>query len=261
MGKRSLIAAIPTSISLVALCLLLPSATQAADRGGLVSESASLDMASAEDAQSPTPTSNTTTLYGSVRKRQAKLEATDAAGASLNATENDAQLQSEKAKDDAQRIFALAIKKLAAGEELSSEEYRSLGVGCVGFESTRTLFKEIGRITAVYRDFPAQQAGIRKGDRIISDSTDEEAKANPQQPRYQVTFAQAGTSAQINILRHGHPVTYTLTRMNVEDIQEPEIRQRWEDIIRRLGFPKEGAFTGTSLQDLKLNPNIGTDKL
>lgn len=242
-----------SSLILFVLSLLLSVPAKAAATGELVAESASMDVVKAPDTQAATPPASPVTLYGSVKKRQAALDAT--------ADDNSSKLESEQAANAQESLFRLAVKKLAAGAELSSDEYRSLNVGLVGFESSRTFFQPVGRIIAVYRNSPAENAGLRNGDRILSNDTDEEAKDNPLQPRYQITFAQAGTSAQMTILRHGQPVIYTLTRMNMEDIQEPEIRERWENIVRNLGFPKGGAFTGTSLQNLQFAPNIGTDKL
>ena len=255
---------VAASVSLMsfALSLFLSAPAPADAAGELVAESAAMDVVKAPDAA--TPPENTVTLYGSVKKRQAAIDATadDNAGKLQGAADdNVGKLQGEQAANAEESLFRLAVKKLAAGEELSSDEFRSLKVGLCGFESSRTFFQPVGRVTIVYRNSPADNAGIRRGDRILSNDTDEEAKANPEQPRYQVTFDQAGTSAEMTILRHGRPVVYTLTRMNMEDIQEPEIRQRWEDIVRSLGFPKGGAFTGTSMHDLKFAPNIGTDKL
>jgi hypothetical protein len=105
----------------------------------------------------------------------------------------------------------------------------------------------------VYADFPAEQAGIRVGDREICTDTDpDEARerANPQQPRWQVHFHQVGVPVDVTILRNKQPVKLTLITKNMEDIKEPKIRHMLEQTVLDLGYPKEGTFTGTSMHDL-----------
>jgi len=66
----------------------------------------------------------------------------------------------------------------------------------------------------------------------------------------QVTFAPEGSALNLTILRHKQPVRISLIRMNVEDIKEPRIRHEWEQMIRNLGYPHEGTFTGTRVSNL-----------
>jgi C-terminal processing protease CtpA/Prc len=169
----------------------------------------------------------------------------------LNATDNAAKLQSEQAASSAANLYALAVKKLVAGVALSSDEYRSLGAGCAGMETDRTFFQKIGRVSVVYPGSPADQAGIRVGDKVIQNDNDEQAKADPTKPLWEVQTGQAGTPVDITLLRHGKPVTLTLIRMNIEDIQDPEVRQTWERMISNLGYPKEGTFIAPSLRGLE----------
>src|SRR5271170_1160871 len=130
------------SLIAVALSLSLPLSVQADNTAKLMPETASLD--SGQPVNPDSPPTKTETLYGGVKKRQ---ELPDVTGTSqntlhdLNATDNDAKLQPEKASTDAASLYALAAKKLAAGQELSADEYRSLGVGCAGYESNRTFFQ------------------------------------------------------------------------------------------------------------------------
>ena len=63
--------------------------------------------------------------------------------------------------------------------------------------------------------------------------------------------SQAGAPIDITVLRDGKPEKVTLIRMNIEDIQETKYRKMWENTIRRLGFPKEGSYTGTSMRNLQ----------
>lgn len=150
------------------------------------------------------------------------------------------------------QLFRMAAEKLQNGYNLSADEYRALGVGCVGYESYRKYFQNIATVTAVYKDSPAAKAGIKVGDKIVDNQKDNEfAHANPQVRQVQIRLAQAGAPIDITVLRDGKPEKVTLIRMNIEDIQESKYRKMWENTIRRLGFPKEGNYTGTSLRNLQ----------
>src|SRR5215471_6885465 len=100
-------------ISLV-LSLLLSVPAHADPLQGLVAENASMDVVKAPDTQIATPSPGSVTLYGSVKKREAALDAT--------ADDNATKLQSEAAANAQESLFRLAVKKLAAGAELSSDE-------------------------------------------------------------------------------------------------------------------------------------------
>ena len=149
-------------------------------------------------------------------------------------------------------LHATAIKKFDAGKKLSAAEYRSLEAGCAGFEAHHIFFEDIATITVVYKDSPAYKAGISVGDKIVApeEEEDEKSEANPTQSRQKVKCGKAGTPVDLTVLRDGKPVTITLIRMNIEDIQEPEYRHNWEQILHRLGYPQGGSFSGTSLKDL-----------
>ncbi|MBS1956253.1 MAG: hypothetical protein JST89_18855 [Cyanobacteria bacterium SZAS-4] len=156
-------------------------------------------------------------------------------------------------------LYKLAVDKLSKGIKLTAEEYRSLGVGCVGMETDRTFFQNIAIISDVYRDSPADRAGLRKGDRLIDDrDNDEAAKEHPEIPRWKVTFGQAGTQSQYILLKHHKKVPITLTRMNIEDIADDNIRHEWEQIISKLGNPEQGEFEGVGTNPLSYKA-VGND--
>jgi C-terminal processing protease CtpA/Prc len=147
-------------------------------------------------------------------------------------------------------LYALAAKKLSQGVQLSAEEYRSLGVGCAGLEETSTFFQKTGKVTDVYPGSPADKAGIRVGDPIVAVTDDKTAKkeqANPDVPLWVVTLDKEGTHQDVTIIRHGKPITFSLTRINIEDIQDTNYRQKWEQMVSKLGYPQKGTFSGTSL--------------
>jgi C-terminal processing protease CtpA/Prc len=255
VSKYSLTGRMSNSLIAVALSVVLPLAVRADNVGGLRLETASLDVSQASNREAPASPPEKTMLYGKARKHDALPDATGAHGApqyqpdDLSATDNQATLAAEKASTAA-ILYALAAKKLAAGQQLSSNEYRSLGAGCAGYESDRTFFQQIAKVSAVYRGSPADKAGLRKGDKLIDIENDEDAKANPSVPIWGVTTGLAGTPVTLTVLRHGHPVAMTLIRMNIEDIEDPKIRQMWEDVIRNLGYPKDGTFIGPNLNNL-----------
>lgn len=158
----------------------------------------------------------------------------------------------EKHVSTDEQLFRIAAEKLQNGYSLSADEYRALGVGCVGYESYRKYFQNIAVVTAVYRDSPAAKAGIRVGDKIVDNQKDNDfAHANPHIKQVQIRLAQAGAPIDITVLRDGKPEKVSLVRMNIEDIQEPKYRKMWENTVRRLGFPKEGNYTGTNMRNLQ----------
>lgn len=147
-------------------------------------------------------------------------------------------------------LYKLSVKKLSDGVKLSAEEYRSLGVGCLGFESDRTFFQNIAIVSDVYSGSPADLAGIHVGDKLIEHDNDEAAREHPEIPRWKVSFGQAGTQKQIVVLRHHKPITLTLTRMNIEDIIDDQAREEWEQIIAKYGYLNAYEFEGVGQNPL-----------
>ncbi|HEY9758015.1 MAG TPA: PDZ domain-containing protein [Oculatellaceae cyanobacterium] len=148
-------------------------------------------------------------------------------------------------------IRALAVDKLRQHLNLTAEEFRSLRAGCVGYESNRTFFQPVAKVSVVYADSPAYKAGLRKGDQLLSKDKDPEAEADPSLPLTAVICGQEGDPVTITVLRHGQEVKLTMNRMNIEDIKEAKYRHQWEELIRELGYPKEGSFIGTDSHNLK----------
>jgi C-terminal processing protease CtpA/Prc len=201
-----------------ALCLQLPLAVQAQGARDLQSEIPSVDAAQSNNR------------LASTSDQPQNIAAPDSAGSPQAAS----------------HMFSLAAQKLSSGMTLSADEYRALGVGCTGFEADKPYFQNIAKVTVVYPGSPADKAEIRKGDRIVyTEKDNEQAIANPSIPQWQVKLGKAGTPIDIQVLRHGKPVTLTLVRMNIEDIADAQYRERWEKIVRDLGYKTEGTFTGT----------------
>ena len=168
---------------LLSFCLQLPAPTWADNNSvALLSETPRPDAVAPEPATTP----SSTFLYGNVRHRI--LNQDDNAQGSVS----DASLQAETPKQAETRLRAAAYKKLAQGFNLSSDEYRSLGVGCIGYESLRTFFQSKGKIIAVYKNSPAEKAGLKINETVIQDASDNEAKADPTVPLWSVSLAKEG---------------------------------------------------------------------
>jgi C-terminal processing protease CtpA/Prc len=144
-------------------------------------------------------------------------------------------------------LYPIAVQKLTSGMKLSAEEYRSLGAGCIGMEYDRPFFQNRAIVSTVYKDSPADRAGLREGDTIIdnNDQDDDDAKEHPEIPQWKVTCGQAGTDVTVTVLRHNKPVNITLTRMNIEDITNETARHEWEKVLSELGHPTEGEYSYT----------------
>jgi hypothetical protein len=242
-GLNRLAMAMSAGLMAVALSLPLAQAAQADGGGSLKSEAAEMDVTGASTPPASPAPAPTETLYGGVRQSQ---DARDASGA---------KLQGETAAAAPSDVYALAVKKLASGAELSSDEYRSLEFGTTGLETNRTFFQNIATVIAVYKGSPGEAAGIRVGDKMIDNTDDEKAKADPTKPLTGVTITKAGTTAHLTFLRHGTPVQIDIVRMNIEDISEKKYRQMWEQMVRNLG-QREGTFIGGSVKELEHSPNI-----
>ena len=255
---QCLIATMATGFAATFVGLQLPNAAIATQLDLLRAETASSDTQSSSSASdsagfvgdtrhdvtkgelSPLPVK---TLQGGVRKHQAAVDANDTGN-----LQNAQQDQTAAAESPLREV---ALKKLAAKVELTSEEYRSLGAGCSGYESYRPFFQPVARVTVVYADSPADKAGLKKGDKIISHDDDSSAKDNPTVPLDAVTCGQAGTPVHITALRRGQEVELTMIRMNIEDIKETKYRKQWEQLLRDLGYPQSGTYVGRNLKSLK----------
>jgi hypothetical protein len=237
---------------IVSLVWFLIAPAAKADDTALMPEIGTIDA-------SPTPPPQAavlenTVLQGGVKKHQhPDLPPADPQNQPMQAGagDNQAALQANHDQRDDDPLFQEAAAKLDAGKKLTAEEYRSLQAGCCGYESDRTFFTSVAKVSVVYKDSPAEKAGIHRGDKIYDPQNDDEARSDPTQPRHAVTCGRAGTDETIILLKHNQKVPVTLTRMNIEDIQEPEYRHEWEKVLRQLGYPKDGTYSGTSMKNLK----------
>jgi len=174
------------------------------------------------------------TLYGGVTKREQIPVAS---------TGDDTNLQPETATADA---YKLAVQKLSSGAQMTAEDYRDLGIGVDGIDAEKFPDKKYAKIISVYPGSPADLAGIRVGEKLVW----KHAKDYRPGDHISFTFKKAGEPMDVTVIRHGKPVTFTLICQNMEDIRVARIRHVWEDVAQRLGYPHEGAYSGTNEFDL-----------
>jgi C-terminal processing protease CtpA/Prc len=145
------------------------------------------------------------------------------------------------------------VRKLENHEQLSADEFRSLGIGVIGLDAVQQCDERYETVTRIYTDSPADRAGIRVGDKLVARSSRDVTaswRAHPLQKEYVVRFDKEGIGRDIVLLRHGERIRVRLVPMNIEDIEEPDLRQFWEQTAYQLGEPQSGIFFGQSLNDL-----------
>jgi len=239
---------IPRLVLSLLLCAQLPLAARADQAPALQPETASLDaqqpkQPKATDAQTTTTTTATTTttmLNGSVHKNESSTAA-DINNPSQNppqnsqTTDSSAKLQAETGSKDAAPPYALALQKLAAREKLSADDYRSLGIGVIGYETSRTYFQNEAIVTDVFPGCPAAQAGMRVSDRQIVAHVDDSKVVDPTRPVWMFSCGIAGQAVDVTVKRHHQLLNFHLVRMNMEDVPDPKLRRTYEQLVQRLG--------------------------
>jgi C-terminal processing protease CtpA/Prc len=128
--------------------------------------------------------------------------------------------------------FRGAIQKLIAREKLTSDEYRSLGIGVLGIHAERNLFSNRAEITALIPGCPAANAGIRVGDwEIVKNDPESQTDSHGLS---QFTCGLAGKLVDLTIRRRGHTLQFHLVRMNIEDIPDDRVRRAYEHQVNRM---------------------------
>jgi C-terminal processing protease CtpA/Prc len=227
---------------IVLLSAQLPLAACASTPSELKSEAPTVDTS---PATLPETTQTPMLLTGEVHKADS-VTTQDANSNSQTFTQSvqtsSANLQGETATKDAPPPYVLALNKLAARAKLTSDDYRSLGIGVLGYESDRTYFTKEARISIVYPGLPAAEAGIKVGDREIYQKIDDSKVTDPTRPSWMFSCGIAGQSVDITIKHHGQLRDVHLVRMNMEDIQDPNLRRTYEELVQKLGSSSSGTI-------------------
>ena len=138
------------------------------------------------------------------------------------------------------------------GRRWTAEDYRSLNYGILGVVMVRFPFSKAERVTQVFPDCPAIQAGIKPGDVVVQIADHVLSGHETQRTTWDTADGVAGTHVDYTVRRHGQLITFNLTRMNIEDIQNSSIRRLYERMLRELGPPKaarDGARAAALLEN------------
>lgn len=245
--------AIATLLLALTVCLQLPLPVQADDIKPLETATPSLDTAATPLVETTPPTGPNTTqpetstiLKGSVKKRGSVTELdgnTTSQDSVPNSSASDStmQLQPETATADDGQRYQAAITKLKSGAKMTSEDYRSLQIGTCGYIMTQWAWQRHQSVTQVFAGSPAEQAGICKGDVMISSDGPMPTRADWMQSVSDWThFERPGSKVNVTFKRGKQTLSFTLTRINIEDIQNPKARRMYEESARELPASGEG---------------------
>jgi len=232
------------TLSLLA-CLHLPLAAYADQAPLLSAEQPTMDSQPVTPpqpvaAQQPdaTPQSadehKTTFLNGEVKK-QGQTTGDDQSQYNLQAGDSAANLQAETGAATAIPPYQLALQKLQHKQPLTADEYRSLGIGVLGYDTTRTYFQDEAVVDESYPGLPAYEAGIRKGDHEIVENVDDSGVKDPSRPSWMFSCGIAGQAMDITIRRGKQMLNFHMVRMNMEDIPDPKLRKTYEKLVQKLG--------------------------
>jgi len=207
------------SEKVISLALSLSSqmivAAHAAESITLKTEMPALDLSPIQNS-----TKQTTTLNGSIQRAK-KIDSDE--GGELNLTGGSTSAP-----------YALALKKLSAGLDLSRDEYRSLGIGVLGYENVRPFYTREANIVAVFPGCPIALSGIEVGDVELEQHVDDSKVADPTRPLWMFTCGVEGEALDLKIRHHGHVSMHHVVRMNMEDIPDEKQRLLYEQLVKKM---------------------------
>lgn len=136
-------------------------------------------------------------------------------------------------------LTSLLQRLLSGGTraQWTAEQYRKLEYGVLGIVSTKTVFSRHYTVTQVLPGCPAALAGVQVGDVEIAANGHVFTADDDQRIYWHTVAGKAGTPVDIVISRHGEPITFHLTRMNIEDIENEKVRRMFERMLSLLGPP------------------------
>ncbi len=120
---------------------------------------------------------------------------------------------------------------------MSSDEFRRLEHGIIGLDSTITFDSDYPRVTYCYPTCPAAQVGIKPGDYLVKAGDHVFRRGDGQAVTWRYIGGKAGTPVDITVDRDGQEIVFHLTRMNIEDIKDDNIRRTYESILSAYGPP------------------------
>ncbi|MBS2010079.1 MAG: PDZ domain-containing protein [Cyanobacteria bacterium SZAS TMP-1] len=123
--------------------------------------------------------------------------------------------------------------------QLSSDEYRKLEYGIIGFNAELRFNVKGPVVTSVFPSCPAANAGILPGDVLIQAGDHVFQNGEGQDVLWKVVGGKADTPLDVVVMRGLEPLSFHLTRMNIEDIKDANIRGYYEKLLGSYGPPGE----------------------
>jgi hypothetical protein len=124
----------------------------------------------------------------------------------------------------------------------TAEDVRALQYGVIGMISTKFAAAQ-PIVDRVFPTCPAALAGILPGDAVVEANGHVFTRGDGPREYWQRIGGKAGTPIDVTVLRDGRLLTFHMKRMNIEDIENTEIRSRYERVLGYFGPP-----TGDSLR-------------
>jgi len=124
---------------------------------------------------------------------------------------------------------------------MTTEEYRRLEYGVIGFNAELRFNVSGPVVTTLFPSCPAANAGIKPGDVLVTAGNHTFQSGEGQEVLWRVVGGRAGTPLEMSVMRDGMVLSFSLVRMNIEDIQDVRIRNYYEDLLSRYGAPGDPA--------------------
>jgi PDZ domain len=126
-----------------------------------------------------------------------------------------------------------------AGRQLkarTADDFRALQYGVIGMVSTKfDVAQPI--VDRVFPTCPAALAGIQPGDAVVQANGHVFTKGDGPREYWQRIGGKAGTPIDVTVLRDGQLITFHMKRMNIEDIENTQVRNRYERVLGLFGAP------------------------
>ncbi len=118
----------------------------------------------------------------------------------------------------------------------TADDFRALQYGVIGMVSTK--FKAAQPIVDnVFPTCPAALAGIQPGDAVVKANGYVFTEGDGPKEYWQRIGGKADTPIDVTVLRDGELLTFHMKRMNIEDIENVAVRNRYERVLGLFGPP------------------------
>ncbi len=126
-----------------------------------------------------------------------------------------------------------------AGRQLrarTADDFRAMQYGVIGMVSTKFDAAQ-PIVDRVFPTCPAALVGIQPGDAVVQANGHVFTKGDGPREYWQRIGGKAGTPIDVTVLRDGRLITFHMKRMNIEDIENTQIRNRYERVLGLFGAP------------------------